>query len=89
MNPDHEPAPLSEGRWLWRRIYAFAATAGLWGLLALVIHFAPSEALPRLADGVMGLMALVLVLYLVAPTAQQLVELLAGLKLRLDRGGRS
>jgi hypothetical protein len=34
-------------------------------------------------------LALTLVLYLVAPTAQQLVELLANLRLRLaDGGGR-
>jgi hypothetical protein len=35
----------------------------------------------------MGLLALTLVLYLVAPTAQQLVALLAHLRLRLAEGG--
>ena len=37
----------------------------------------------------MALLALTLVLYLVAPSAQQLVTLLANLRLRLGPGGRS
>ena len=36
----------------------------------------------------MTLLALMLVLYLVAPTAQQLVALSANLRLRLAQGGR-
>ncbi len=36
----------------------------------------------------MGLLALILILYLVAPTAQQLVTLTANLKLRLAGGTR-
>jgi len=82
------PSPLAEGRWLWRRIYVFCASAGLGGLLAGLIATGDPQVLPRVADGVTGLLALLLVLYLVAPTAQQIVELLANLKLRLGAGGR-
>lgn len=81
-------SPLAEGRWLWRRIYVFCVSAGLGGLLAGLIATGDPRVLPRVADGVTGLLALLLVLYLVAPTAQQIVELLANLKLRLGAGGR-
>lgn len=92
--PDETPAgagrtPLAEGRWLWRRIYVFAVSFGLWLLLAAAVRSATPEGLVPLAQGLIGLQALLLVLYLVAPTAQQLVELLANLRLRLDAGRRS
>lgn len=47
----------------------------------------PPEMLPKMTDGLMGLLALILVLYLVAPTAQQLVALLANARLKM-LGGR-
>ncbi len=81
------PILLAEARWLWRRIYVFAVTLLLWRLLASVIDRTAPEALPRVASGLMTLLALTLVLYLVAPTAQQLVALLANLRLRLAGGG--
>lgn len=46
----------------------------------------PPEMLPRITDGLMGLLALILVLYLVAPTAQQLITLIATARLRISRG---
>jgi hypothetical protein len=81
----HLPA-LAEGRWLWRRVYVFAVSAGLWTLLAAVVRSASPATLPHIADGLLGLLALVLVIYLVAPTTQQVIELMANLRLRL--GGR-
>lgn len=81
--------PLAEGRWLWRRLYVFGVSFAAWSLLAWTVKAVPANALPQVAAGLMALLALVLVLYLVAPTAQQLVELLAHLKLRLGGGGRS
>ena len=57
-------------------------------LLAGLVRAGDPRVLSRVADGVVALLALVLVLYLVAPTAQQIVELLANLKLRLGAGGR-
>jgi hypothetical protein len=56
-------------------------------LLAGVVRTAAPSSLPRIAEGLMGVLALVLVLYLVAPTTQQLIELMANLRLRL--GGRA
>lgn len=83
------PVPLAEGRWLWRRVYVFGASFGLWLLLAAAVRAASPEGLVALARGLMGLQALLLILYLVAPTAQQLVELLANLRLRLETGSRA
>lgn len=79
--------PLAEGQWLWRRLYVFAASLMLWRLLASVVERATPQTLPEIADGLMALLALTLVLYLVAPTAQQLVALIANLRLRLATGG--
>jgi len=79
--------PLAEGRWLFRRLYAFAVSAGLWVLLMRTVGRMPPEMLPRMTDGLMGLLALILVLYLVAPTAQQLVALIANARLKIT-GGR-
>ncbi len=85
FDPQPRPPVLAEARWLWRRLYVFAATLALWRLLASVIDRMAPEALPRIAVGLMSLLALTLVLYLVAPTAQQLVALL---RLRLAGGSR-
>ena len=77
--------PLAEGRWLWRRVYVFAVSTALWALLAAAVRTATPQTLPRITDGIMGLLALVLIIYLVAPTTQQLIELMANLRLRLGR----
>ncbi|GLS02480.1 hypothetical protein GCM10007859_25040 [Brevundimonas denitrificans] len=77
--------PLAEGRWLWRRLYVFATSGAAWLLLDRLIAGTPPEAAPRLAQGLMALLALLLVLYLVAPTAQQLIATLA--MLRQGMGG--
>ncbi|MGV8929734.1 MAG: hypothetical protein ACOH1E_08270 [Brevundimonas sp.] len=63
----------------------FATSGGAWLLLDRLIALTPPEAAPRMAQGLMALLALVLVLYLVAPTAQQLITTLAVLRPRLDR----
>lgn len=69
------PSDLAEGRWLWRRLYVYAASLALLLLLRLVVRRAAADDLPRIAEGLMGLMALMLLLYLVAPSAQQIVNL--------------
>lgn len=79
--PENPPPPvLAEGRWLWRRLYVFATSGGAWLLLDRLIAVAPPDATPRLAQALMALLALTLVLYLVAPTAQQLIATLALLR---------
>lgn len=75
---------LAEGRWLWRRLFVFLTAGGLHHLLGRALDRAGPEAAQESARGLMALLALILVLYLVAPTAQQLVGLVAQLKL----GGR-
>ncbi len=77
-----ETPPLAEGRWLWRRLYVFAATGAAWTLLDKLVAMAPADAAPGLAGRLIDLMALTLVMYLVAPTAQQL---LTGLRLLKGR----
>jgi len=79
--------PLAEARWLWRRLYVFLASGALWRLLSDAIARTEAEAMPRVASGLMGLLALTLVLYLVAPTAQQLMVMMANLRIRLNAGG--
>ena len=76
------PAPLAEGRWLWRRLYVYLTSGGAWLLLDRLIALTPPEAAPRLAQGLMTLLAVTMVLYLVAPTAQQLIASLAFLRER-------
>ena len=87
--PAAEPVELAEGRWLWRRLYVYAASLALWLLLRLAVTRATAADLPRIAEGLMGLIALMQVLYLVAPTAQQLIAMLANLRLRMATGGRA
>ena len=77
------PPLLAEGRWLWRRLYVFSTSGAAWLLLDRLIAGTPPEAAPRLAQALMALLALVLVLYLVAPSAQQLIATLAVLRPRL------
>jgi len=77
--------PLAEGRWLWRRLYVFGNSAMAWLVLDRLIAASPTAAGPDLARDLMALLALLGVLYLVAPTAQQLLSGLEGLR----RRGRS
>ncbi|QBQ47760.1 hypothetical protein [Brevundimonas naejangsanensis] len=81
--PKEPPHDLAEGRWLWRRIYVYGASLALWLLLRLSVNRAEASDLPRIAEGLMGLIALMLLLYLVAPSAQQIVNMM-----RLRAGGR-
>ena len=87
-NPVPEPAVLAEGRWLWRRLYVFATSGAAWLMLDRLIAATPPHAAPLLAQGLMALLALVPVLYLVAPTAQQLIATLAVLRSRSGEGDR-
>lgn len=75
----------AEGRWLWRRSYVFASSLGLGALLLRLVDRAEPADLPGLVRAVTGLMALLAVLYLVGPTAQQLIAFVA--QLRSGRAG--
>ncbi|MCS6627161.1 hypothetical protein N0B44_30065 [Roseibacterium beibuensis] len=79
-NESAPPSPLAEGRWLWRRLYVFASTGAAWLLLDRLIALTPPEAALPLAKGLMALLALTMILYLVAPTAHQLIASLRSLR---------
>lgn len=64
---------LAEGRWLWRRLYAFLTSAAAWVTLERLAADAPPEAAQELARHLILLLTLTVVLYLVGPTAQQLI----------------
>ena len=83
-----QTSPLAEGRWLWRRLYVFATSAIAWMLLDRLIAVVPAEAAPRLVEGLMSLLALTMLLYLVAPSAQQLIASLRLLRPGPDGEGR-
>ena len=87
VSPD-DPSRLAEGRWLWRRLYVFATSGAAWLLLDRLAALIPPEKAPRLIEGLMGLLALTMVLYLVAPTAQQLITSLRLLRPSVDGEGR-
>jgi hypothetical protein len=85
---DEAPEPMlnpnmAERRWLWRRLYVFAVSLGVWALVWRAVGDAPAADQLAIVRGLVALQALVLTLYLVAPTAQQIVELLARLRLRM------
>lgn len=65
----------AEGQWLWRRLFVYLSCVLLWWLLREVVHQVPPAMLPGIADGLMGLIALMCLLYLVAPSAQQVINL--------------
>lgn len=73
--PTPETADRAEGQWLWRRLFVYLATLLLWALLREVVLRVPLEQMPRVAEGLMGMIALMSVLYLVAPSAQQVLNL--------------
>ncbi|QLQ12164.1 MAG: hypothetical protein HZY74_01155 [Brevundimonas sp.] len=72
----------AEGRWVWRRAYVYAASLGLGLILMRLAERADLADLPMLARAITGLMALMAVLYLVGPTAQQLIAFVAELRAR-------
>lgn len=80
--------PLPEGKWFWRRLIVFVSVAFTYWLLWRVVRRIEPPDLPGVAANLMLVIGVLLVLYLVAPSATQLAELLATLKLRL-RGPRT
>jgi hypothetical protein len=83
------PTPaLAEGRWLWRRLYVFLTSGAAWLILDRLVARASAETALRLAGGLMALLALTLILYLVAPTAQQLIASISALRAGSDGGRR-
>lgn len=81
--------PLPEAQWLFRRIFTWTLTVALLGLLGWLIWRMPAEALQLVALWLIGLIALVVTYYLLAPSAAELARLIAELRTRftITRGG--
>nr|WP_316629675.1 hypothetical protein [uncultured Brevundimonas sp.] len=75
--------PLPEGQWLFRRIFTWTLTVALLGLLGWIIWRMPAEALQLVALWLIGLIALVVTYYLLAPSAAELARIFAELRVRL------
>lgn len=91
MTEPRTPAPnagLPEARWLWRRLYVYAASVIGWGLLTWSVARTPPQSMASVAHGLMILLGVTMVLYLVALSAQQLAAVFAEMRLRLAIGGR-
>ena len=81
-NPDPQD-PLPEASWFWRRLLVFGLAVGLYRLIGFAVTHAHQNDLPGMAAHLMILLGVILVLYLIAPSANQLAELLASLKFQL------
>lgn len=82
MTPDPQD-PLPEGQWLFRRIFTWTLTVLLLGLLAWMAWRMPADALQPVALWLIGLIALVVTYYLLAPSAAELARIFAELRIRL------
>ncbi|PZU74140.1 MAG: hypothetical protein DI531_08180 [Brevundimonas sp.] len=75
--------PLPEGQWLFRRIFTWTLTVALLGLLGWITWRMPADALQPVALWLIGLIALVVTYYLLAPSAAELARIFAELRVRL------
>lgn len=86
MDPQN---PLPEGQWLFRRIYTWTLTAVLLVFMGWVIWRVPPHLLQLIALWLIGLIALVVTYYLLAPSAPELARIVAELRTRftINRSG--
>lgn len=82
MTPDPQD-PLPEGQWLYRRIFTWTFTAIQLALLGWTIRRMPAADLQLVALWQLGLLALVVTYYLLAPSAPQLARIFAEIRGRL------
>lgn len=89
ISPELDPQdPLPESRWFWRRLIVWFCTIVTYAFLGWTVWRAHQNDMPGIAANLMLLLGVLLTFYLIAPSANQLAELLATLKLRI-RGPRS
>jgi hypothetical protein len=82
MTPDPQD-PLPEGQWLFRRIFTWSFIAIQLVLFGLTIRRMPAADLQLVALWQLGLQALVITYYLLAPSAPELARILAEIRGRL------
>lgn len=72
---------LSESNFKWRRIFSYALSAAILGLLTYIVsQLDDASALERVAIWLIGLLALVITYYMVAPTAENIVQAIKAAK---------
>jgi hypothetical protein len=81
--------PLPEGQWFYRRVYTWSLTAILLGMLGFIVWRMPPALLQLVSLWLIGLIALVVTYYLLAPSAPELARLIAELRTRftINRSG--
>lgn len=82
MTPDPQD-PLPEGQWLFRRLYTWSLTIAAIALLWWLVRRMPAEDLQLVALWIIGLLALVVTYYLLAPSAAELARIFAEIRGRL------
>jgi hypothetical protein len=66
---------IPETRWLFRRIYIWVVTVTSLLILAYIVHVARENNLTGVAYGLIGLVAWVVTVYVVAPSVESLVQI--------------
>ena len=81
--------PLPEGQWFFRRVYTWSLTAILLGMLGFIVWRMPPALLQLVSLWLIGLIALVVTYYLLAPSAPELARLIGELRTRftVNRSG--
>lgn len=75
--------PLPESQWLYRRLYTWSLTIAAIALLWWLVRRMPAEDLQLVALWIIGLLALVVTYYLLAPSAPELARIFAEIRGRL------
>jgi len=77
--------PLPENNWFWRRTYVFIMSimslAFIWYGVEALYALGQPDALYRITRYMIGILAMLIVFYMVAPSAEQIVKLIQAAKL--------
>ena len=66
---------IPEPHWTFRRVYVWVVTVTSLLILAYIVHVARENNLTGVAYGLIGLVAWVVTVYLIAPTIESLVQI--------------
>lgn len=73
-------APQPEAQWLWRRLFTWIVTAFILLQLHLLIARMPLEDLRTIAERLIMLLASLIALYLIGPSAEHIIALVRAWK---------